>query len=63
MNVSPSPRKMAAAAMHARSDSEVREIVENLKIHIQTIHLISPLFKFIDSLMEVCPLCNHVANI
>jgi hypothetical protein len=45
---------MAAATMDARTDSEVREIVENLKIvHIQSVHLISPLFKFIDSLLEV----------
>jgi hypothetical protein len=63
INVSPSLRKIAAAAVDARTDSEVQDILENLKAHIENVHLIYPLFKFFDSLLEVCPLHNHATNI
>jgi len=48
-----SPRKLAAAAATAQSESGVTQILDRLLHHCRTVHLISPFFKFIEGLLVV----------
>ena len=58
-----SPRKLAAAAATAQNESEVTQILDRLLHHCATVHLISPLFNFIDNLLAVYSVPNQVANV
>jgi len=57
------PSKLAADAATAQNESGVSQILDRLLHHCETVHLISPFFKFIDCLLIVWPPSNQIANV